>query len=102
MWQGLAFVPFALFQLPRLNAERARARVEGPRALAELTPGEPVPDGLDRFAATRFGVHVVPGADGYAILAVNFGVSVTNNSRPPAALERMDTLTTVNLVYALQ
>jgi putative salt-induced outer membrane protein len=36
------------------------------------------------------------------VLAISLGLSIRNNSNPPAPLEERDTLTTVNLVYELK
>src|SRR5262249_40269900 len=69
--QGLVLLPFAV-ELPSINAERRRARVEGPRTVASVQIGQTLPGGPGGFARQRGGVHVYPGRDkSYAILSVN-------------------------------
>jgi hypothetical protein len=77
-FQGLALLPLAA-TLPGLNAERARARTEGPRTLAELRLGEALEGGVDSFAASRHGVFAEHGRGGYAVLVINLGAESSNN-----------------------
>jgi len=77
-FQGLALLPMAV-TLPGLNAERTRARTEGPRTLAELQVGEPLEGGARGFAARHHGVFLEQGAGGYAVLVVDLGAEPSNN-----------------------
>jgi len=77
-FQGLALLPMAV-TLPGLNAERSRARSEGPRTLAELTLGEALEGGAAGFAARHRGVFAEQGAGSYAVLVINLGAEPSNN-----------------------
>ena len=89
LMQGLALLPFAV-ALPGLNAERRRARDEGPRTLAEIHLGDRLEGGGDGFAARHRGVFA-ESRDDYAVLVINMGAAESNN------LSRMNSAAFVGL-----
>lgn len=84
LMQGLSLLPFAV-ALPGLNAERRRAREEGPRSLQEIHLGERLEGGAEGFAAGHRGAFAESRGD-YAVLVINMGAPESNNlSRMNAA-----------------
>lgn len=87
LFQGLSLLPFA-WRLPGLNAERRTARVEGAALFATLTPGEPLPGGLNAFLSAHRGVRRYTDRQdpAYSVLVINLGAEPSNNlSRMNAA-----------------
>ncbi|MDB5494756.1 MAG: hypothetical protein JWP86_2093 [Phenylobacterium sp.] len=70
--QGAMIAPLAA-KLPALNATRARARLEGPKALAQLRLGEVLEGGPQRFVAEHPGSFVEQHGVAYEILVIDLG-----------------------------
>lgn len=69
------FSPIILFGVPSENASLVQAAAKGPSVADLLTPGAPVPGGLDAFAREHRGLVRVlrdPGSD-YAVVTVDLG-----------------------------
>jgi hypothetical protein len=76
--QGAMIAPLAV-KLSALNADRARARIEGPKALAQLRVGEVLEGGARTFVAEHTGSFVEQHGAAYEILTINLGDEPSRN-----------------------